>query len=601
MLSLRGLSNTSASGFNESSWSALQWMACLQGEWIMVFDNADSAPGVVENFIPPGLRGNILISSQNQTLGCLTQFENSLEIDKMKEEDAISLLLKASGYVDQADTYLWEMARKIVAELCCLPLAVVQAGASIEAGLCNIIDYLDLYSAKCKELLSYPFFKGASAYQQTVYGTWELSFKEIESRASRYSDSENVQSAQIAILILQIFAFMHYEDIDERIFKHAAKELNLLNVKDERNKLLSILASTVNSRHDKNSRWDKFYFQMGIHILQSFSLIKRSPYEDIYSEHSLGHSWSRNRLSHSEQYINFCRATTILSCSISSAYGIQDSKFHQRLIPHIKAGYQYAAEIHLNNEYDDNTYSKFGLVFRENGDWTEAEKLAVQVVVKRKEILGQDHPNTLTSMASLAEIYWNQGKWNEAEELEIEILDISQKVLGQKHPDTLISMASLALIYSNQRKWAEAEQLQIQVLDMSRRLFGLEHPETLNSMANLALIYGNQERWNETELLQIQALDMSRRLLGLEHPETLRSMANLASIYSKQRRWNEAEQLQIQTLDIRKKLFGQEHPETLNTMTNLASTYSNQKRWNEAEQLQIQTLDIRKKVLGQEH
>ena len=68
MLSLRGLLNTpgtTTSGLNESSQSALHWMACLQEEWIIVFDNADSAPEVVEKFIPPGLRGNVLITSWN--------------------------------------------------------------------------------------------------------------------------------------------------------------------------------------------------------------------------------------------------------------------------------------------------------------------------------------------------------------------------------------------------------------------------------------------------------------------------------------------------------------------------------------------------------
>ena len=76
----------------------------------------------------------------------------------------MAALLKASGHVDQVDRYLLHIARKIVTELCCLPLAVAQAGASIAAGLCNISDYLDLYSAKCKELLSHSVFKGASDY-----------------------------------------------------------------------------------------------------------------------------------------------------------------------------------------------------------------------------------------------------------------------------------------------------------------------------------------------------------------------------------------------------------------------------------------------------
>ena len=151
MLSLKGILNvpgTTNSGLNEFSQSALQWMASLQEEWILVFDNADSAPEVVENFIPPGHRGNVLITSRNRSLGRLTQFENSLEIENMEKEDAISLLLKASGHTGQAEPNLWKMAEKIVTELCCLPLAIAQAGASIEAGLCDIHDYLFQFSAK---------------------------------------------------------------------------------------------------------------------------------------------------------------------------------------------------------------------------------------------------------------------------------------------------------------------------------------------------------------------------------------------------------------------------------------------------------------------
>ena len=410
MLNLRGLLKTTdmmTSGFNESPQSALQWIACLQEEWIMVFDNADGAPDIVENFIPPGLRGNVLITSRNRSLGRLTQFENSLEINNMEEEDAIFLLLKASGYVDQAGAHLWNMARNIVAELCCLPLAVAQAGASIEAGLCNINDYLLQYSAKRKELFSHSFFKGASAYQQTVYGTWELSFKAIESRASRNSDFDDAQNARMAIFILQIFAFMHYESIDETIFGHAAKELNVFNVTNKRSQLSQILSSTADNKlfcWNKNSeQWDNFCFRKGIQILQSFSLIKRSLCGKFYSVHPLIHSWSRDRLTNTEQYRNFCRAIAIISCSVG--YRTEDYIFRRRLVPHIKASYQYAAEMKINEENDDSMCSKLALVFKENGDWTKAEKLYIQAMIKRKEILGQEHPDTLTSMANLAFTY----------------------------------------------------------------------------------------------------------------------------------------------------------------------------------------------------
>ena len=61
-------------------------------------------------------------------------------------------------------------------------------------------------------------FTGASKYNNTVYGTWDLSFKEIEKRASRHSTSEGTQAAQAAILILQICAFYHHTSISQEIF-----------------------------------------------------------------------------------------------------------------------------------------------------------------------------------------------------------------------------------------------------------------------------------------------------------------------------------------------------------------------------------------------
>lgn len=58
-----------------------------------------------------------------------------------------------------------------------------------------------------------------------------------------------------------------------------------------------------------------------------------------------------------------------------------------------------------------------------------------------------EHPDTLTSMASLATTYWNQERWKKFEDLEVQVMEIRKKVLKVEHPDTLASMASLALTY----------------------------------------------------------------------------------------------------------------------------------------------------------
>ena len=149
-------------------------------------------------------------------MGSLISFENIVEINEMGEVDAITLLLKASDLDTSAEHI--EVAKNIVTELGCMPLAVHQAGAYIEAGRCSIHKYLQQFSLHHQTLMSDATFRGASSYDRTVYGTWDLSYKEIKKRASGESSAEDAQAAHAAILILHICAFYPHSNISKDIF-----------------------------------------------------------------------------------------------------------------------------------------------------------------------------------------------------------------------------------------------------------------------------------------------------------------------------------------------------------------------------------------------
>ena len=91
-----------------------------------------------------------------------------------------------------------------------------------------------------------------------------------------------------------------------------------------------------------------------------------------------------------------------------------------------------------------------------DGKYDDAETAFTQVMETRKRVLGQEHPDTLTSMANLASTYRNQGRWKEAEQLEVQVMETRKRVLGQEHPDTLTSIDNLASTYQNQGRWKEA-------------------------------------------------------------------------------------------------------------------------------------------------
>ena len=296
-MSLRGISSLSAAqafGVDDSVESVLQWMSFIQEEWLIVFDAADNpSEYVVENFIPSGNRGNILITSRNQYMGRFVSSDNIIEIKKMEESDAITLLLKAS-HLNASAKHI-EVAKNIVTELGCIPLAVDQAGAYIEARRCSIDQYLQLFSLHCQTLMSEAAFKGASNYDQAVYGTWDLSFKEIEKRANG-SSSAGTQAARAAILILQICAFYHHRNISKDIFRSAAEESkeHVVNSEVPENlpRAISLLDRTFLAL-DNNGYWDEFIFGQGITVLLSFSLMKRDQLSEMLSIHPLVHCWSR--------------------------------------------------------------------------------------------------------------------------------------------------------------------------------------------------------------------------------------------------------------------------------------------------------------------
>ena len=77
----------------------------------------------------------------------------------------------------------------------------------------------------------------------------------------------------------------------------------------------------------------------------------------------------------------------------------------------------------------------------------------------------------------------------EKQKLDTKVLEWASRTYGEDHPDTLWSMANLAMTYQNQGQWLAAEQLELQVIEKAKTLLGEDHPDTLWRMANLAAIY----------------------------------------------------------------------------------------------------------------
>jgi tetratricopeptide (TPR) repeat protein len=450
-------------------------------------------------------------------------------------------------------------AMDLLRELSYLPLAVVQAAACMNASSMTVQEYraqLDEH----KEL----------ALEYSGDSSWD-----------KLRDS-NMKDPVATTLFLSM-------DQIGRDNTFAADYLFLAACVDQKDISLDLLeAPSPQARED------------AIRALDNHALVTRRPADSALDVHRLVHQALRRRLREQGQLGQWTRRTITQLLRVFPNDDHSNRSKWRRLLPHVQYALSQSPADH-DNKKRSQLAQKCAMTLHSDGRYEEAEELRVQVMQTWKRVLGDEHPDTLASMANLASTYRHQGRWKEAEELQVQVMQTTKRVLGDEHPDILTSINSLALTYRHQGRWKEAEELQVQVMQTRKRVLSDEHPETLTSMANLASTYRNQGRWKEAEELQVQVMQTRKRVLSDEHLDTLTSMASLASTYRNQGRWKEAEELQVQVMQTRKRVLSDEHPQTLTSMANLASTYMNQGRWKEAEELQVQVMQTRKRVLSDEH
>ncbi|PWI13584.1 hypothetical protein DI272_05100 [Streptomyces sp. Act143] len=122
------------------------------------------------------------------------------------------------------------------------------------------------------------------------------------------------------------------------------------------------------------------------------------------------------------------------------------------------------------------------------GEYADARPLALDVLERRRRLLGDDHPDTLAGANGLAGTFGALGAHEEARRLYEDIFQRRRRVLGDDHPDTLVSANCLGTALSALSEYEAARRLLQDVLGHSRRTLGEDHPRTLVAAADLATV-----------------------------------------------------------------------------------------------------------------
>jgi serine/threonine protein kinase len=265
-----------------------------------------------------------------------------------------------------------------------------------------------------------------------------------------------------------------------------------------------------------------------------------------------------------------------------------------------------ALEIRRQSLGDDHpetitSMNNLGSILEASGSAAEAEPLYREALERRRRLLGEDHEDTLSTMGNLGNLLRAGGKAAEAEPLLKGSMEGLRRVKGPESRDTLIAMNTYGYLLVDEGKHAEALPYWREAYETGRRVFGPDDRDVLVWTNNLGGLLGVLGRHKEAEPFYREAMEGARRVHGLQHPATMSCVLSYGIVLSNIGRLEEAEAYVREVVDTRTRTLGPDHPDTLFCLTTLGTVLRDRLKFDESEACLRRALETRARVLGKKH
>ncbi len=278
-----------------------------------------------------------------------------------------------------------------------------------------------------------------------------------------------------------------------------------------------------------------------------------------------------------------------------------------------------------------------GKAYSELGRYDRARPLLEAALDGRTRLLGRDHPDTIESLAALAQLGWRESRFDEAVGLTHELLELRRRVYGEQSSEVAVTLdflgrlltdagryeeadaalrkaqnMALALhgeqsievagVYDNQavlaqvwrQDYALAEKLTRKEIEIKRALHEAESLDFGSSLSNLGIFVMLQGRLEEAATILEQALATDRRVAGDSHPEVAKALENLGNVYYRMRRFDRTLEMLGEVIAIRRRALGEDSPDVARTLSNMGMVLRASGKPEQAE------ASLRKAVAGME-
>jgi tetratricopeptide (TPR) repeat protein len=626
----------------ESVPDALQVLSSTKQTWLLILDNADDPNFDYQAYFPSGTQGAVLMTSRISECKRYSPDANEA-LEGLEDKYSKELLLKAADISEESWPSHKDQAEKVVQLLGSHTLALIQAGAYIAKGHCQLYQYPKVYQRQRERLLKYRPEQARSRYHD-VYATFEASAEVLEQSESEATKNALYLLAILSMLdsaILPLQIFQSAWDGGREVLRTSREETNEIDTMS-RSHVLRLPGFLI----AESDEWDPFRLIEASSKLVSLSLVMRHDLNGIVglSMHPLTHAWSKDRQDPQQQDMAWIATGYVLALSRLDSIMWQTQE--RRLLPHIqsyldikirrvllfgpeaivvpillkcgRALLDMRQDLRLSHLLEDiftelkknseepskdslQLYDLQARSLSNIGKNKEAVALLEQVVEIRKTTQAETDPDRLASQDALALAYQANGQVAEAIKLLEQVVEIRKTTLAETHPKRLVSQDVLALAYLANRQVAEAIKLLEQVVEIRKTTQAETHPDRLTSQHNLAWAYQDNGQVAEAIKLLEQVVEICKTTQAETHPNRLASQDALARAYLANGEVAEAIKLLEQVVEIRKTTLAENHPDRLNSQHNLAWAYQANGQVAEAIKLLEQVVEIRKTTQAETH
>ncbi|MEN8222405.1 MAG: tetratricopeptide repeat protein [Acidobacteriota bacterium] len=269
----------------------------------------------------------------------------------------------------------------------------------------------------------------------------------------------------------------------------------------------------------------------------------------------------------------------------------------------------------------------------------EIERSSLEIAEKT---FGKDHPNYISNLNNIGEIYRALNDKKSAEEYFTKAVSIVLKRKKMKRPVSVRYISNLALLYEAENRYEDAEKYQKIAVKYGEEIFGSKSPEFASVLSRMGRIWRKLEKYKEAGVILKKALDinlgngdkrnknnvliysnlgmnsqesgdfdkaeyylkkavsLSKSVNGENGSETARNINNLSALYFKFSKYREARELTEKFIELNRVRKGRDNRMISTGVSNLAAVYYAQKLYNNAENTFLDLLREQEKRLGRD-